>query len=266
MSSALANRTRGAVFLGYHSIASPGPDFLSLPAELFERQLATLRRHGFSGGGIDGLRATVAGDTGRGLAFLTFDDGYRDNYTAAFPLLREYGFKALIFILPPKVDSAGALDWAEVGAHVERHPDVMRSLDWQMVEEMAAAGIEFGSHGLLHSHMPELGDEELRQELLDSRRAIAARLGACSTLAYPFGEWDARVARAAADTGYEFAFTLPKGHQRDAGPHSIPRVPVDSRDAPARFAAKLSPVGRRVLLSRLKEKLRNVRSLAPRRG
>jgi peptidoglycan/xylan/chitin deacetylase (PgdA/CDA1 family) len=266
LSSAFANRGRGAVFLGYHSIAAPGPEFLSLPADVFERQLAMLRRHGFSGGGIDGLRAIAAGDGRRRLAFLTFDDGYRDNYTAAFPLLREYGFKALIFILPPKVDARGALDWAEVGPHVERHPDVMRSLDWPMVEEMAAAGIEFGSHGLLHSHMRELGDEELRQELLDSRRAIAARLGSCATLAYPFGEWDARVAGAAADTGYEFAFTLPRGHQRRAGAHSIARVPVDSRDAQARVAAKLSPLGRRVLLSPVKDRLRGVRRPAPRRG
>ena len=49
--------------------------------------------------------------------------------------------------------------------------------------------------------------------LLDSRRAIAARVGACRTLAYPFGDWNSRVAAAARDAGYDYAFTMPRSGQ-----------------------------------------------------
>src|SRR6185437_3020357 len=83
-----------------------------------------------------------------------------------------------------------------------------------------------------------------------SRAAIKERLGCCDTLAYPFGEWSAGVAAAAAECGYRYAFTLPTtSGQRAAAPLSIPRVNVDYRDDERRFAAKLSPWGRRLLLS-----------------
>jgi peptidoglycan/xylan/chitin deacetylase (PgdA/CDA1 family) len=148
--------------------------------------------------------------------------------------------------MPPYLDDGRPLGFA----------DGARSIDWGMAEEMAQAGIEFGSHTLTHRALPDLGDEELAQELLDSRRAIQERLGACDALAYPFGAWDRRVEAAAARAGYAFGFTLPDGTQRRAGPLTIPRIDVDDRDRGRRFALKLSPVARRVLFSPAKSVLR----------
>src|SRR5690606_33141938 len=99
------------------------------------------------------LRAAAAGTWNGGrAAFLTFDDGFADNYTAAFPLLREQGLTAMFFLLPSHLDGA-AFTWPEVAEDQRRRPEVMRSLTWAQVEEMAAAGMEFGSHGLAHSHL-----------------------------------------------------------------------------------------------------------------
>lgn len=260
LDGALRNRGRDAVALCYHSIAEPGPAWTSVPPAVFERQLATLRRRGFRAAGeaaLDGLAAGRRPD--RPLALLTFDDGYRDNCETALPLLAEYGFTGLFFLLPPFVDAGAPLLWPEVADRVRDHPEVMRSLTWAQVERMAAAGCEFGSHGLRHRHLPELGDGELREELWESRRAIADRLGRCDVLAYPFGEWSARVAEAAADAGYRWAFTLPYEEQRDATRMTIPRIAVDHRDDGARFGAKLHPLGRRLLLSPLKRRLRRLR-------
>lgn len=252
----LRNRSRGAAFFCYHSIHDDGPRWLSVAPSLFERQLATLRREGWGTGTPADLEAIAGGgSSGAPTAFLTFDDGYVDNYTTAFPLLREQGLTAMFFLLPSHLDGA-AFEWPEVAADQRRHPEMMRSLTWAQVEEMAAAGMTFGSHSVTHSHLPQLGDEELRQELLDSRRAIAERLGSCTTLAYPFGHWDARVAAAARDAGYSFAFTLPRAHQRDVTPWSIPRISVDYRDDDRRFATKLRPLARRLYLSRAKAMLR----------
>jgi peptidoglycan/xylan/chitin deacetylase (PgdA/CDA1 family) len=125
----------------------------------------------------------------------------------------------------------------------------MRSMSWEMAEELAGAGWEVGAHTMTHPHLPRLGDEQLAQELLDSRRRVEERLGRCEMLAYPFGEWDARVARAAARAGYEFAFSLPFGQQLMANRMSIPRVTVDHRDDEVRFARKLSVPGRELLFS-----------------
>jgi peptidoglycan/xylan/chitin deacetylase (PgdA/CDA1 family) len=262
---ALRNRSGEAAFLCYHSVHADGPPYLSLPPETFERQLALLRRRGLRTAGLDALDAlTHDGSARERQVFLTFDDGFLDNYTHAFPLLREYGAKALVFLLPPAVDRGAPLAWAEVEERRTRHPEVFRSLDWTMVEAMAEHGVEFGSHTLTHPSLPSLGEEALRQELLDSRRRIAERLGRCDSLAYTFGHWDPRVAAAAADAGYRWAFTMPAAAQRTATPLSIPRIAVDQRDDERRFALKLTAAGRRLLLSPAKERLRAGRTLAGR--
>lgn len=248
--SHLRNRSRAATFLCYHSVAAEGPRYLTISAELFERQLALLRRRGVRGGDLAALEGAASGRGAGPTAFLTFDDGFRDNHATALPLLREYGFPAFVFVLPPLLEDGGAFGWPEMIADRERHPATLRSVDWPMLEEMREAGFEVGSHTLSHPHLPRLGGEELRQELWESRLAIKQRLGSCDTLAYPFGEWSEPVAAAAADCGYRYAFTLPTSSgQREATPLSIPRVNVDYRDDERRFAAKLSPWGRRLLLS-----------------
>ncbi|HSR94493.1 MAG TPA: polysaccharide deacetylase family protein [Solirubrobacterales bacterium] len=246
----LRNRSTRATFLCYHSIAAEGPRYLTISADLFERQLARLKRGGIRSGDLGSLAGAAAGGLDRATAFLTFDDGFRDNFETALPLLREYGFGAFVFVLPPLVDSGAALGWAEVEADLRRHPETMRSVTWQMLEEMREGGFEVGSHTLTHPHLPELDDGALREELWESRARIKERLGACDTLAYPFGEWSERVAAAAADCGYRYAFSLPtKTGQRRATTHSIPRINVDYRDRGRRFEAKLSAPGKRVILS-----------------
>ncbi len=260
LAGALENRSRDAIGLCYHSIAAPGPDWTSVPPDLFERQLDALRRRGYRAAGTEHLAGMAAGgrlDARR--ALLTFDDGYVDNYTTALPLLREYGFRGIVFLLPPYVDSGAPFDWPEVADRQLQHPDVMRSMDWSQAGEMAEAGCEFGSHGLTHRHLPDLSDADLRDELADSKRQMEERLGKpCPLFVYPFGEWDRRVAEAAADTGYEWAFTLPYESQRDTTPMTLPRIAVDQRDSRWRFELKLQPQGRRLLLSPLKTRLRRV--------
>lgn len=269
VSGPLRNRSLRAAMLCYHSVGLAGPPYLTVHPDTFERQLSVLRRLGCEAGGHDSLAALAGGARRRRpQVFMTFDDGYVDNYTHALPLLREYGFTAIVFIIPPFVDDAAPLLWPEVEHHVRAYPDVMRSVDWPMVEAMAAQGVEFGAHTLTHAHLPSLSDEELMQELLDSRVRVRERLGECRSIAYPFGDWDARVAAAAAAAGYEFAFTMPKGSQAEASLLSIPRVAVDHRDGARRFLLKLTPPARRLLLSSAKTWLRRLsagdRAEAPR--
>lgn len=246
----LRNRAARAIFLCYHSVAPEGPRYLTISADLFERQLALLRRRGIGCGGLRALSAAAGGELDRPTAFLTFDDGFRDNFETVLPLLREYGFAAFVFVLPPLADSGGSLAWPELADDLRRYPAAMRSVTWPMLEQMKGEGFEVGSHTLTHPHLSELDDDALREELAQSRARIVERLGACETLAYPFGDWSDRVAAAAADCGYRYAFTLPTGRgQRRATPHSIPRINIDHRDGERRFAAKLTTLGRRLVLS-----------------
>lgn len=260
----LRNRSPSAAFLCYHSVSDAGPPFLSLGPDLFERQLATLRREGWASGTEADLPNLAAGRRpDRPLVFLTFDDGFRDNYTHALPLLEAYGFGAHVFLLPPLVDTGAALAWPEVEERRRQYPEAMRSVTWTMVQRMAERGLEFGSHTCSHPHLPQLGDEQLHQELSDSRRRIIERLGRCQTIAYPFGEWSPRVHAAAAATGYSYGYALPYGSplvrgQAEATPLSIPRLVIDHRDVPLLFSLKLRPRTRSVLLSDAKGHLRGV--------
>ncbi len=246
----LRNRSRDAAFLCYHSIAPEGPRYLTVSADLFERQLALLRRSHFVPGDLAALGEVATGRGAPRTAFLTFDDGFRDNFEIALPILREYRASAFVFVLPPLVDAGGPFEWPEMTADRGRYAATMCSVTWPMLEQMKEGGFEVGSHTLTHPHLPELGSERLREELWQSRSAIKTRLGSCDTLAYPFGEWSTDVASAAAECGYSFAFTLPTvSGQRRASTLSIPRINVDYRDDERRFAAKLSAAGRRLLLS-----------------
>jgi peptidoglycan/xylan/chitin deacetylase (PgdA/CDA1 family) len=251
--SALSNRTRQATFLCYHSVVDDGPPLLSLPVGHFEQHLRILREQGWATGTTQGLRDLAAGRRPeRPLAYLTFDDGFVDNHAIAAPMLREYGFGAMIFVVPPLLDEGAPLGWPEVDTPRRNHPAIMRSMTWRQVEELAEAGVEIGSHTLTHPHLEQLDPGRLEHELVESRRAIAERLGRCETIAYPFGGWSPAVADAAARAGYEFAFTLPNNGQLRHAPLSVPRLPIDHRDDARRFGLKLSLPARTGLLSPLK--------------
>lgn len=246
----LRNRSSRATFLCYHSITSEGPRYLTVSAELFERQLAELHRRGRGSGDLSALAEVAEGRRTEPTVFLTFDDGFRDNYETALPLLREHGFGAFVFVLPPLVDTGAPLEWPEVAEDRRRYHSTMRSVTWPMLEEMKEGGFEVGSHTLSHPHLAELRGEALREELWESRARIKERLGSCDTLAYPFGEWSPEVAAAARECGYRFAFSLPtKTGQSGATPYSIPRINVDYRDDERRFGAKVSPLGKELFLS-----------------
>lgn len=246
----LGNRRGDATYLCYHSVAPAGPKYLTVSPRLFERQLDMIAARGLAAGDLATLEAIAAGRSVAPSVFLTFDDGFLDNYETVLPLLRERGLRAFVFVLPPLVDAGAPLVWPEVAAEAERFPDTMRSITWEMLAEMGEGVFEVGAHTLTHPHLPELGDEALREELWDARSRVKTHLGRCDTFAYPFGRWSPRVAAAVAECGYRFAFTLPTDHgQREAGELTIPRVNVDYRDDSRRFAAKLSPRGRALYLA-----------------
>jgi peptidoglycan/xylan/chitin deacetylase (PgdA/CDA1 family) len=262
----LRNRSSRATFLCYHSIAPEGPRYLTVSAELLDRQLRELRRRGLRSGDLKALADVAQGRKVEPTVFLTFDDGFRDNYETALPILRKHGFGAFVFVLPPLVDDGAPLEWPEVAEDCRRYSSTMRSVTWSMLEEMKEGGFEIGSHTLSHPHLPQLRGEALREELWDSRARIVERLGSCDTLAYPFGEWSPGVADAAAECGYRFAFTQPtKTGQRRGAALSIPRINVDYRDESRRFGTKLSPAGKEAFLSpELAAARRVVRSLRSR--
>lgn len=137
------------------------------------------------------------------------------------------------------------LDVPELAAEARAFPDELSTMDWEMLRGCADRGVEIGSHTKTHPHLPELADDELARELRESRDAIEYWLGrACRFLAYPYGEENARVRRAARAAGYEAAFAL-KSDERDFDRFALPRVALFRGDRRLRATLKTTATTRR---------------------
>lgn len=138
-------------------------------------------------------------------------------------------------------------------------------MDWGELGSLIEAGWEVGSHTRTHPRLPEVGDEQLVDELAGSRRDCEEGLGRpCATLAYPYGAVDDRVVRAAGEAGYRFAVTLPRGLHKPAPLH-WPRVGIYHVDDGWRFRLKVSPAVRAIRGSALWNAVDGPRRAAVRR-
>jgi peptidoglycan/xylan/chitin deacetylase (PgdA/CDA1 family)/glycosyltransferase involved in cell wall biosynthesis len=137
--------------------------------------------------------------------FLTFDDAYLDNYTNAFPLLKEYHFKATLFSLGDENHCDNFWDVRQ-GEKSEPLMNTAQKL------EMQAYGIEFGAHTLNHPVLTELPEAEARQELEQSKKNLEEQLGTeVIAFAYPYGRLSLQVKQWTADAGYRYAVAVDSG-------------------------------------------------------
>src|SRR5580700_10572931 len=155
--------------LCYHNIgtAPSGAAFrlLYVSAEMFDRQLWTLRRLGLRGVSTgEGLRH-LANGTSRGSVVLTFDDGYADTLTTAVPIMKQHGFRATCYIVSGAVGTHNRWDADYLG---ETKPLMSRG----QLDQWLAAGMEVGSHSLSHRRLCGVAQDVLREEIAGSRAAL----------------------------------------------------------------------------------------------
>lgn len=177
---------------------------------------------------------------GRGrLLHVTFDDAYT-SITGALDVLERLGVPATVFAATAFADEGRPLDIPELADDAAAHPDELRTMSWDELRGVVERGFAVGSHTVSHPHLPSLGDAELDRELQDSRARCEDMLGRpCPYLAYPYGEHDARVKRAAQRAGYDAAFTL-HGSREPADRYSIRRVHFYRHDSLRRATMKAS--------------------------
>jgi peptidoglycan/xylan/chitin deacetylase (PgdA/CDA1 family) len=194
----VGRRPRGARLKGLY--VSPG---------LFARQLAELKRAGFHTPAF--ARATAGGVNPERNVFLTFDDGFRDVFEHALPILREHGFRAMLFLVADFIGKTN--EWQQ------RAGDVVEPLmDEAQIREWLAAGHEIGSHTRTHPHLTRLPPEEAREEIVASKKKLEDRFGvAVEHFCYPYGDWNPAVRDLVAAAGYRSACTTEPGVNWDEG-------------------------------------------------
>ncbi|MFG1805241.1 polysaccharide deacetylase family protein [Streptomyces sp. NPDC049040] len=216
--------------LMYHSVADcrDDPYLVTVSPRRFAAQLGWLRGKGLTGVGVGELLRARAEGRGRGLVGLTFDDGYADFLGTAVPLLLEHGHRATVFVLPGRLGGTNAWD-----AGGPRKP----LLTAAGIRAAACAGMEVGSHGLVHTDLTSVDDGRLAAEAAGSRRLLTEITGRPpGGFCYPYGAVDARAVRAVRSAGYSYACGVSPGPL--AGPFALPRSYVGDRDTPARLRAK----------------------------
>jgi peptidoglycan/xylan/chitin deacetylase (PgdA/CDA1 family) len=214
--------------LMYHYVRpDPGPDDpigrnLSVSPETFDAQMSHLAHNGFTTMTMGDLADVRAGrkPLPPKPVVLTLDDGYRDFYTHAWPVLQKYGIKATSFIIT---------DWVDQPHYVT----------WQMIDEMAASGlIEFGSHTRDHKELPRLRDDHAGDEIVESKKTLEAHLGqAVRSFCYPAGKFTPQDAELVSRAGYEIAVTTEPGFAKaDDSSVLLPKVRINGSTTLPRFA------------------------------
>jgi len=229
--AAATHRRSAAPFvLMYHSVGSreEDPHQITVSPARFAEQMRWLRRRGLRGTSMREL--LDAADQGRaaGLVGLTFDDGYADFSTEVLPVLARYEFTATVFVVAGRL--GGHNDW-------EQHGPVKPLLTVDQIRAAARIGIEVGSHGLCHRHLPDTGADALRAEAEQSRAILESVLDApVRGFCYPYGGVSDAAVDAARSAGYDYAVATRSSARADR--HALPRTYVGERDGALRLAAK----------------------------
>lgn len=157
---------------------------------------------------------------------LTFDDGYRTMYTTVYPLLKERGWSGTFFCITNS-------RWSD------------NFLSANMIVEMAANGMEIGSHTLSHVELHNLSGKKLRSELSDSRSILSDFTGKeINMLCYPAGRYSEETKSAANEAGYLCAVTTNNGFaSKSQGMYALKRIRVSSGCGAAWLKNILTPLG-----------------------
>jgi peptidoglycan/xylan/chitin deacetylase (PgdA/CDA1 family) len=229
--------------LSYHAVSERWPAHLSVTPDRFEAQMQLLVSRGYEGRTFSD--AVNGAAVGRVVA-VTFDDAFRSVLEHALPILSRLGLPGTVFV-PTDFPERGPMAWPGIDSWLGgEHERELLPLSWNELRQLDGAGWEIGSHTCSHPFLSRLGEAELERELGESRRRLEQELHRpCRSLAYPYGDYDERVARAAEAAGYETACIVPRRLTRPA-PFAWPRIGVYHANGSLAFRAKVSPALRRV--------------------
>ncbi len=215
----------------YHHIGVPAEDgdkYLSITTDNFRDQMAFLARNDYQTLTLDDLTAilTHKQEAPSNPVILTFDDGFRDQYENAVPILQEYGFTATFFITTELIESGSS-----------------SYMTWDLIKELPQAGMRIESQSMSDAPLAGLDQAAMMAEVRGAQAALTAQIGeAPHYLAYPFGAYDDLVLETAASAGLAGALTTngSKAHSF-ARRFEWGRIPVAGDWTLADFAEQVRP-------------------------
>ncbi|MEI6208846.1 MAG: polysaccharide deacetylase family protein [Desulfuromonadales bacterium] len=186
--------------LCYHQFSlKKSKNKISVTMETFDRQMAYLKNNGYTVITLKQFDDFIEyrQRPPKKSVLISIDDGWKTVRTIAYPILKKYGFTAVLFVYTDLIKSK---------------PNSV-ALSWDDVREMVASGvIEVESHTVTHADLTKVGNDQVRKELADSQSAIHSKLGVTSAfLAYPYGNFNHDVVDGMRKSGYKAGFTVIRG-------------------------------------------------------
>lgn len=225
--------------LMYHRIGYQPGDGIVVSPELFEKQLLFLKENNYQTISL----ATWHKSTTQGKKLpdksiiLTFDDGYKDNWEQAAPLLKKYGFSATVFMVAGQIGKEN--NWDAVPPR--------RGAPLMSIEELKGwmdQGGEVGSHGMSHANITLADPTTLRYEIQKSKEILETSLEApVDFFCYPYGFLNVNVKKELELIGYQGALAiLFNAKWSNLDWFAIPRIKISERDQIFKFRWKVSPL------------------------
>lgn len=184
-----------ARILMYHYVRYVDPNLdrlgynLSVHPEELDQHLKLLSDLGYRG---ITMADVAAGKGDSRSVVLTFDDGYEDFYTAAYPILKKYNFTATLYIIANKIGGP--------------------YMTWDQIRELKNAGFEIGAHTLDHLDLASLSEDSQRHQIAGSKELIEQQIGAPVTaFCYPSGKYNSTTVRLVKEAGFTSATTTKPG-------------------------------------------------------
>lgn len=181
--------------LYYHSVAREVGNQVRMPPDQFEAQLAYLQDQGYQSVSLGQLYQAkyLGGPLPTKPFVITFDDGYVDNYTTAFPLLEKYRFTATVFMVSSYINGEDYMSWPQL-------------------KELFANGWEIEGHTVNHPYLSKKDAATVLSELKSSKELLENGLGhPVDFFAYPYGDFNDGIVLALKNAGYLMAFTTERG-------------------------------------------------------
>lgn len=227
--------------LMYHSISDKTEDWVNpyfrvtTPPALFERHMQMLSEMGYCAWPLRNLDEMLLNPS-RKFAVLTFDDGFRDFYTTAWPIMKKHGFSGTVFLPVKFID--------DVDSELIKGK---KHLTWDQIRELDAQGIEFGSHTVRHLQLKDCPKDIIKREIIDSKIIIEKSLrNHVFSFSYPFSlpfndkKTMQTIIGSIAEAGYRYSVGTKLGTVTKIDKNKIlPRLPINSMDDEAFFKAKL---------------------------
>ena len=189
------------IAVGLHDIQGDLHDSITTPVSVFQRFVEHIYLSGY---GLCSMKDYLAKDTEERKSWIicTFDDGYKGLNDFALSIMNKYSFTATVFVCTSLIGKDNK--WNNKDAVPRLH------LNMDELQNLYQHGWEIASHGVNHTNLLKLTDEELETELLQSYDFITKQWGKTVSYAYPYGAYNAYIKKCVGKY-YQYAFSVTQG-------------------------------------------------------